>query len=157
MLRYLWLSVLVLLADQLSKQLAEARLAAGQVVELTGWFNLRLAYNRGAAFSFLGEAGGWQRWLFIGVGLLAVGAILLWLHGLRAGDRLLAWALALILGGALGNLVDRVLYGHVVDFIDWHYAGWHWPAFNLADAAISLGVVLLLGSGLLSGRAEQQR
>lgn len=150
-LRWLWLALLVASVDQASKQWAEAVLPHGSI-ELLSWFNFTLAYNRGAAFSFLADAGGWQRFFFLGIGLIAVIVITLWLRRLRADESQNAIGLALILGGAIGNLVDRALYGHVIDFIDWHYGGWHWPAFNLADSAILLGAVLAVLAGLRGGK-----
>ena len=146
-LRWLWVAVVVVILDQASKQWAEAALPHGQI-ELLSWFNLTLAYNRGAAFSFLAEAGGWQRFFFLGIGLVAVVIIVAWLRKLRADATQNAVGLSLILGGAIGNLIDRALYGHVIDFIDWHYAGWHWPAFNIADSAILVGAVLVVLAGL---------
>jgi signal peptidase II len=110
-------------------------------------------HNPGAAFSFLASAGGWQRWFFVGV-TLAVSAVLLWLLRKDAANRLLAAAYALVLGGAAGNLWDRLTLGHVVDFIQLHAAGYYWPAFNAADSAITLGVVLLVWDGLRQARAK---
>lgn len=146
-LRWLWLTLLVVVLDQVTKQWAEAVLPHGQI-EVLSWFNFTLAYNRGAAFSFLAEAGGWQRYFFLGIGLVAVVIIVAWLRRLQAGAVQNAIGLSLILGGAVGNLYDRAMYGHVIDFIDWHYAGWHWPAFNIADSAILLGAVLVVLAGL---------
>lgn len=144
MSKYLSLSFLVLVGDQISKLVAVARLNYAEPLPLLSWFNLTLVYNRGAAFSFLSQAAGWQRWFFTAVGLVAVTIIVFWLRRLTDRERMAAAGLALILGGALGNLADRVRLGHVVDFIDWHYGGWHWPAFNLADAAITVGAALLI-------------
>lgn len=138
------IALVVVLLDQASKVWAEQVLAYGRPVEIFGWFNLTLVYNRGAAFSFLSEAGGWQRGFFIVIGLIAVAILLGWLRRLPPRERWQGLGLALILGGAVGNLIDRARHGYVVDFIDWHYAGWHWPTFNLADSAITAGVVLLL-------------
>ena len=154
MLRWLWLSLLVVALDQGSKQLAEATLQLHERVPLLPFFNLTLAYNEGAAFSFLGDQGGWQRWLFTGLAIGVTGVLLVWLHRLRARERLLAAALALIVGGAVGNLIDRVLWGHVIDFLDLYYRQWHWPAFNLADSAIVLGMGLFLLDGLRQGRGR---
>lgn len=142
-LHWLWLSALVVALDLWSKSIAEAQLALYQRVEVLPFFNFTLAYNPGAAFSFLADAGGWQRWFFAGVALLASVVIVGWLLKLR-GERLVALGLALILGGALGNLWDRLVLGHVVDFLDFHWAGYHFPAFNLADSAITVGAVLLI-------------
>jgi len=134
----------VVMLDQLSKQLAEQWLHLYQPVPLLPSFNLTLMYNEGAAFSFLSDAGGWQRWLFAALAFTISLAIIWWLKGLQRREKRLAIALALILGGAVGNLIDRLLYGHVVDFLDVYYADWHWPAFNIADAAISVGAVLMV-------------
>ncbi|MBZ0071807.1 MAG: signal peptidase II [Gammaproteobacteria bacterium] len=147
-LRWLWLSAFVVVLDQVTKVWAEAALQGHGPIELLSWFNLTLAYNTGAAFSFLASAGGWQRFLFIGIGALAMLIIVLWLRRLSAHERPTASGLALILGGAIGNVIDRALYGHVIDFIDWHYGGWHWPAFNIADSAITAGAVLVVLAGL---------
>ena len=151
-LRWLWLSSLVVLLDQLSKQLAEHYLTLYQPVALMPSFNFTLMYNEGAAFSFLSDAGGWQRWLFSLLAAAVSLAIIWWLKGLDGREKTLAAALALILGGALGNLWDRLQYGHVVDFLDLYYAGWHWPAFNIADAAISIGAVLMVFDSLFGAR-----
>ena len=144
MLRWLWVSVLVVIADQATKALATAHLTFGEPVPLVPFVNLTLLHNTGAAFSFLSGAGGWQRWFFVGLALAVSGAILLWLRKLHLNQSLLAAALALVLGGALGNLWDRVSLGYVVDFIDLYYGHWHWPAFNVADTAITVGAALLI-------------
>ena len=140
-----WLGValIVILFDQLSKIAISKVFAYGESVAITPFFNLVLVYNRGAAFSFLAAAGGWQRWAFTGLGIVAALVIcyLLKRHGTQ---RLFCTALALILGGALGNVIDRLVYGHVIDFLDFHVRGWHWPAFNLADSAITIGAALLV-------------
>jgi signal peptidase II len=133
----------VVAADRLSKWAALAWLKPGESVELTGFFNLVLVFNRGAAFSFLADAPGWQAPFFILVALAAA-AIVSWLLWRNPARRLLNAGLALILGGALGNLWDRVAFGHVVDFLDFHALGWHWPAFNVADSAISVGAAILI-------------
>ena len=150
-LRWLWLSLLVLVLDQITKLWAESVLINGQI-ELLSWFNLTLAYNTGAAFSFLADAGGWQRYFFLGIGVVAVLIIFVWLRKLQSHERTTAIGLALILGGAIGNIIDRALYGHVIDFIDWHYGAWHWPAFNIADSAISVGAVLIIWSGIIHAK-----
>ena len=154
-LRWLWLAVLIVVLDQITKIWAETVLSAQGPIEVLSWFNFALAYNRGAAFSFLAGAGGWQRYFFLGIGLVAVVIIVAWLRRLRADERMTALGLVSILGGAIGNLIDRALYGHVIDFIDWHYAGWHWPAFNIADSSILIGAVLVVLSGLRSHKQEQ--
>lgn len=149
MWRYLGLSVLVVALDQLSKSWIQHELARYQVIEVWPVFNLVLTFNTGAAFSFLSDAGGWQRPLFIGLAAVVSLALIVWLMRLQVGERLLAIGLALVIGGALGNLIDRALLGHVVDFLDFHWGAWHWPAFNLADGAITLGVSLLLYDGFI--------
>ena len=138
----------VVVADRLSKWAALAWLRPGESVEMTGFFNLVLVFNRGAAFSFLADAPGWQAPFFIAVALIAA-AIVSWMLWRNPGKRLLCAGLALILGGALGNLWDRVAYGHVVDFLDFHAMGWHWPAFNVADSAISVGAGILIAESFL--------
>ncbi|PWV59309.1 signal peptidase II [Plasticicumulans acidivorans] len=153
MLRWLWLSGLVLVIDQLTKFVAESVLAPYQPVAVLPSFNLMLAYNTGAAFSFLATAGGWQRWLFTVLALTVSAALLVWLRRLQATERRLAVALALILGGAVGNMLDRLLWGHVIDFIDVYLGSNHWPAFNVADSAISVGAVLLVFDSLLSRKS----
>lgn len=154
MLKWMWLSLLVVVLDQSSKYLADSLLVWGQPVEIFSWFNFFLAYNTGAAFSFLSDADGWQRWFFIGIGFVAVAIIVVWMRRLSSGERVTAVALALILGGAIGNIIDRVLWGHVIDFIDWHYRDWHWPAFNVADSAISVGVALLIVDTVFGRRGK---
>ena len=141
--------------DQLAKALVLARFAPGERLELTPFLNLVLAFNKGAAFSLLAQAPGWQTPVLIAIALAAA-AILSVLIVRNLGKRLLCTGLALVLGGALGNLIDRVRLGYVVDFVDLHAAGWHWPAFNVADSAITVGAVLLVVEGFLGheGRAR---
>jgi signal peptidase II len=143
-MKWLWISLLVLVFDQASKLVADAMLALHQPVLLMPSLAITKAYNTGAAFSFLGDASGWQRWFFIVLAVVVSCILLVWLLRLKTHERRCALALALILGGAIGNLVDRVLYGHVIDFIDVYYGSWHWPTFNVADSAITVGAVLLL-------------
>lgn len=138
----------IVLADQLAKWAALSLLRAGEPVAVTGFFNLVLVFNRGAAFSFLADAPGWQAPFFIAVALVASG-IVSWMLWRNPARRLLCAGLALILGGALGNLWDRVRYGHVVDFLDFHAMGWHWPAFNVADSAISVGAAILIAESFV--------
>lgn len=145
MLRFgLFLAAAVIIADQATKLLAETWLVPYRPVPLAALLDLTLSYNRGAAFSFLSDQGGWQRWLFVGVAICVCLFLLRWLAQLHRRERWLAFTLGLILGGALGNVMDRLLYGHVIDFIDVHYGRWHWPAFNVADSAITLGLIGLL-------------
>lgn len=148
MSKWLGISVVVILLDQLTKQLAEATLTYAEPLAIFPSFNLTLLYNRGAAFSFLSDAGGWQRWFFASVSVLASMALLFWLSRLKPHQWHLALALSLVLGGALGNLIDRLWLGHVVDFIQVYYRNFYWPAFNVADSAISVGAALLIWDGL---------
>lgn len=153
MLRFgLLLAAAVVILDQATKRLAENWLVPYRPMPLLPSLNLTLSYNRGAAFSLLAEQGGWQRWLLSALALVVSGYLLWWLHKLRRGQRLLALALGLIVGGAVGNLIDRLAYGYVIDFIDIHYGRWHWPAFNIADSAITVGAVLLVIALFLEGR-----
>lgn len=142
---FFWLSLAasVVAFDQGSKFAVLRTLQFGERIELTSFFNLILTYNPGAAFSFLADAGGWQKWFFVALAL-AVSAWIVVMLRQHAGEWLLALALSLILGGALGNVIDRFAYGAVVDFLDFHLGGWHWPAFNVADSAICVGAVLLV-------------
>jgi signal peptidase II len=153
-LRWAWLSVAVALLDQGLKALAVEHLILNTPLPQFPGFNLTLVYNTGAAFSFLQDAGGWQRWFFVVVGITISGVIFAWLARLPAHRRWLACALALILGGAAGNLWDRITLGYVIDFIDLYYQGWHWPAFNLADSAITVGAVMLIIDAFFFDRAE---
>ncbi len=138
------LALLVILLDQYTKGLASSGLQYGQPVRVFWWFNLTLQHNTGAAFSFLHDAGGWQRYFFSAAAIGISIALAIWLTVMHRGQWLLALALGLILGGALGNLWDRVVLGYVVDFISVHYQGRYFPAFNIADSAISVGAVCLL-------------
>jgi signal peptidase II len=144
MLNWLWLSALVVGLDQLTKQMVDRSMELYESVGLLPFFQLTYLRNQGAAFSFLSQAGGWQRWFFIGLAVIASSAICYWLSRLGKGQRWEAAAWALVLGGALGNLIDRILYGYVIDFLDVFYGEWHWPAFNVADSAITIGVTMLL-------------
>ena len=141
------LALLVVVLDQLSKHWVSSSFSYGEARACTGFFNLVLTYNKGAAFSFLAAAAGWQRGFFIIIALLAIIVIGV-LLARHAGEKLFCFSLALILGGATGYVLDRILLGYVVDFLDFHVAGWHWPAFNLADSAITLGAVLLVADSL---------
>ena len=164
MLKWLWLTAIVVILDQASKQIAVNMLAMHDPQAFLPFFNFTLTYNQGAAFSFLSTAGGWQRWFFT---ILAIGVsifIFFWLKKLTSKEKLLACSLALILGGAIGNVIDRSLYGYVIDFIDWFYPAneclpfffsinqttCHWPTFNLADSAIFLGAILMIAQALFT-------
>ncbi len=137
------LALVVLVLDIATKRWVESVLLHGQQIPLTGFFNLVLTYNAGAAFSFLSDASGWQRWFFSAIAASASGLIIYLLRK-HVTDKLFCIALSLILGGALGNLWDRITLGHVVDFLDFHVSNYHWPAFNVADSAIFLGAMLLI-------------
>jgi len=162
-----WLAIaaLVLLIDQVTKQIAEAVLVLHEPVTLLPYLNFMLAYNKGAAFSFLAAAPGWQRWFFVALSVTVSGFIVMWLRRLEPAEKFQGVALALILGGAVGNVIDRILFGHVIDFIDVYYVAGqcsmlfapepfsgglrcHWPAFNIADSAISLGAVMMIVDAL---------
>lgn len=148
-LMWLSLSAVLVALDLWTKHLASSHLMLYRPVEITSWLNLTLAHNEGAAFSFLAGAGGWQRWFFSIVALVISLVLMVWLWRLPNRSRLLPVAISLVLGGAIGNLVDRVRLGYVVDFIDVHYRGFHWPAFNVADSVIVIGVILLLVEGFI--------
>jgi len=152
---WLLVSVVIVVLDLWTKSIATQNLTLYRPVELTSWLNMTLAHNYGAAFSFLSDAGGWQRWLLTGLATVVTGVLIIWLTRLPASDKLTAAALALIIGGALGNVIDRTRHGYVVDFIDVYYRGWHWPAFNLADSAITCGVILLLLDGLFLSSSKK--
>ena len=137
------LALLLVVLDQLTKYWISAGFDYGEARQVTGFFNLVLTHNQGAAFSFLASASGWQRGFFIGIALVAIVVITV-LLARHPGEKLFCVSLALILGGAIGNVVDRIALGYVVDFLDFHVAGWHWPAFNLADSAITVGAVLMV-------------
>ena len=146
---WLLLTAVVISLDLYTKQLASDALVLYRPHEVFSWLNMTLAHNYGAAFSFLSSAGGWQRWFFIVLASAVSLVLLVWLIRLPRREWMTGLGLALILGGAIGNLVDRIRLGYVVDFIDFHIGGWHYPAFNVADSAITCGVILLLLDVLL--------
>ena len=152
---WLCLAVAIVAADQLTKLLVLASFLHGESLPVTSFFNLVLVFNKGAAFSFLAGASGWQTPLLIGISVVAIGFVgwMLWRNRAR---RLLDAALTLILGGAIGNLIDRIAYGKVVDFLDFHLLGWHWPAFNVADSAICVGAVLMIAESFLHREPQAQ-
>jgi signal peptidase II len=151
LLMWLGLAFIIVLADQFTKVLVVGYYHLGDSTHVTSFFNMVRAHNTGAAFSFLADASGWQRWFFTGLGLLAAG-IIIWMLRSHAGQRLFCFALACVLGGAIGNVIDRVVHGYVVDFLDFHSRGYHFPAFNLADSAITLGAACLILDELLRVR-----
>ena len=142
-LHWLWISLFVVVVDQVTKQAITASFVYGETKYVFSWFNLVLAHNTGAAFSFLASASGWQREFFI-VLTIVISSVLIWMLKNNHANRVLSIALALVIGGAFGNLYDRVLHGYVIDFVQWHAAGYFWPAFNVADSAICLGAGLLI-------------
>ena len=154
MLPWLGLALLILIADQFTKILILGYYQLGDATTVTSFFNVVRVHNSGAAFSFLASAGGWQRWFFTGIGIAAA-IFIVWMLKSHPGQRLFSFALACILGGAIGNVIDRTLYGYVVDFLDFHYLGWHFPAFNIADSAISIGAVCLVIDELLRVRRSR--
>ncbi|MFC4656280.1 signal peptidase II [Rheinheimera marina] len=142
--RWWWLMLLLLVADQLSKVWVIQNFSLGESISLLPVFNFTYARNYGAAFSFLGDASGWQRWLFTGIAVVVSLVLAVWLSRLQKSQWKLSLALALIICGAVGNLIDRSLYGYVVDFLHVFYQDWHYPIFNIADCAISIGAALLI-------------
>jgi len=155
--RWLWLSFVIIVADQVSKVLILTRVALYDRIPVLPNLDITHLHNTGAAFSFLSDAGGWQRWFFVVLGLIVSGLIGVWLTRLPAGrQRWLCAALALIVGGALGNVIDRLILGYVVDFVLVHYNSWHFPAFNVADSAITVGASILLIESVMArdGRIE---
>lgn len=152
--RWHLLAGLIVILDQLTKQWVSSVFSYGETLELLPILNLTLVHNMGAAFSFLSEAGGWQRWFFAIVSLVVSVVLVVWLSRLPSRQSLLSVALALVLGGAVGNLWDRVFLGYVVDFIDVHYQQYHWPAFNVADSAITIGAILLILESLFVSESD---
>ena len=151
---WLWLGIalITLILDQLTKIAVVGAFHLGEALPITSFFNLVRVHNPGAAFSFLADAGGWQRWFFTGLGVVAAG-VMVYLLRMHAGQTLFCLALSLLLGGAVGNVIDRLLYSHVIDFLDFYYGTWHFPAFNVADSAITVGAGLLILDELLRVRS----
>ena len=150
-LPWIGLALALFLADQFTKVLILGYYKLGDTTYVTSFFNIVRAHNTGAAFSFLAAQSGWQRWLFTGIGITAA-VVIVWMLRSHAGQKLFSFALACILGGAIGNVVDRLLHGYVVDFLDFHWAGWHFPAFNVADSAITVGAACLILDEILRVR-----
>jgi signal peptidase II len=151
MLPWLGLALVIVLADQFTKTLILGYYKLGDASMVTDFFNVVRVHNAGAAFSFLSNAGGWQRWFFTGIAVVAT-IFIVWMLRSHSGQKLFAFALACILGGAVGNVIDRLMHGYVVDFLDFHYGGWHFPAFNVADAGITIGAVCLILDEILRVR-----
>ncbi len=151
LLPWLGLALIILIADQFTKVLIMGYYQLGDSTPVTSFFNIVRAHNTGAAFSFLAHSGGWQRWLFTGIGVAAA-VFIVWMLRSHAGQKLFSFAMACILGGAIGNVIDRVLHSYVVDFLDFHWRGMHFAAFNVADSAITLGAICLILDELLRVR-----
>lgn len=156
MLKWIWLAVVVVILDQLTKYIASTSLEMYQPIAVMPMFNWTLMHNTGAAFSFLAESGGWQRWFFAAIALVVSAVIVLWIKRLEQHEKWQAIALALILGGAIGNVIDRIYLGYVVDFIQVYYQQWYWPAFNIADSAISVGVAMIIIESIREYLAERK-
>lgn len=153
--RLWWLVTLVLLLDQLSKQVVIANMQLFDSIELLPVFNLTYVRNYGAAFSFLSDAGGWQRWFFTLIAVVISIVLAVWLAKNKPEQTKLNLALSLVLGGAIGNLIDRSVYGYVIDFLHVYYQNWHYPAFNIADSAICIGAALLIWDSFSSDEAKK--
>ena len=151
---WLGIAAVIILVDQFTKTLILGAFQLGDSHTVTSFFNIVRAHNTGAAFSFLAGASGWQRWFFVGLGVAAA-LFIVWMLRSHAGQRLFSWALALILGGALGNVIDRLIHGYVVDFLQFHYAGRAFPSFNVADSAITVGAACLILDELLRVRRSR--
>jgi signal peptidase II len=154
-LRWFALALAIILVDRFTKLWVLEAFRPGEVVVLTSFFNMVLVFNKGAAFSFLASAAGWQTPVFAAIAVTAA-AVISFLIWKSPGKTIFCLGLALILGGALGNLWDRLQWGHVVDFLDFHAVGWHWPAFNVADSGITVGAVILIVEGFLPGREPER-
>lgn len=157
-LRYLWLTVLMVILDQITKLwvAAEFELYESRVI-IDGLFNFTYVHNYGAAFSFLSDGGGWQRWFFTVIAVAISAVLLIWLRRNPVSFWRQNLSFALILSGAIGNVADRMMYGYVIDFLDVHYQGWHWPAFNIADMAITIGAALMLLEAFVDNRRDDER
>ncbi len=157
MKRWFALSLIIILLDQLTKYIAVDIIPLYESIEVFPFFSWTLLYNEGAAFSFLSDQGGWQRWFFIILSTIVTTVLAIWLFRLQDDERSIAISLSLIIGGAIGNLIDRVLLGHVVDFIHLHYQEYYWPAFNVADSAITVGVVIMIVDSLFFAQKREDR
>ena len=148
---WIGLALIICIADQFTKTLILGYYKLGDSTQVLSFFNVVRVHNTGAAFSFLAGAGGWQRWFFTGIGVVAT-VFIIWMLRSHAGQKLFAFALACILGGAVGNVIDRILHGYVVDFLDFHWSGMHFPAFNIADSGITIGAACLILDEILRVR-----
>ena len=149
-LRYL-ISLVIVISDQITKIAADRMIQLYDRIEVLPVFNLTLHYNKGAAFSFLSNAGGWQRYFLTGISAVVSVVLIIWLARLLKTEKIMTWSLALILGGAVGNLIDRAIYGHVIDFIELHWNNAYFPSFNIADSAITVGTILLIWATFTEG------
>jgi|TARA_B110001469_G_C9551227_1_gene273514 signal peptidase II len=156
MLKWLWLSSLLIVLDQASKWFMVSWLSLYETVAVIPFFNLTMAHNTGAAFSFLAQAGGWQRWFFVGLTVIISTGLIIWLKKLSAAAKLEAISISMILGGAIGNVIDRLCHGYVIDFLDVYYGSYHWPTFNIADSAIVVGAALLIIDSFMATPAQTQ-
>ncbi|OED39211.1 signal peptidase II [Chromatiales bacterium (ex Bugula neritina AB1)] len=147
---YLFIVLVIIAIDQITKWIANTSLELHEQNPVMPFFNWTLMYNYGAAFSFLSNAGGWQRWFFTIVATIISIVLVVWIYRLKHNEKWLGVALSLILGGAIGNLIDRVIFGYVIDFIQWYYERFYWPAFNIADASICVGTVILLATSFMA-------
>ncbi len=156
MLKWLWLTAITVILDQVTKQMVASSMRLYESIAVVPYFNLTYVHNTGAAFSFLSDQGGWQRWFFAALAFVVSVIITVWIARLKKNEWMLAVSLSLILGGAIGNLIDRLLFGYVIDFLDVYYQTWHYPAFNVADSAITLGVILMLLESVGVGRPPEE-
>ncbi len=156
MLKWLWLTAITVILDQVTKQMVASSMRLYESIAVVPYFNLTYVHNTGAAFSFLSDQGGWQRWFFAALAFVVSLIITVWIARLKKNEWMLAVSLSLILGGAIGNLIDRLLFGYVIDFLDVYYQTWHYPAFNVADSAITLGVILMLLESVGVGRPPEE-
>lgn len=155
-LRWLWLALLMAVIDQITKQLVVANFSLYESVNILPFFNLTYMQNTGAAFSFLADAGGWQRWFFTVIAVVISSVLLFWMKKAKSTDVLLPVAFALIISGAIGNVIDRLLFGYVIDFLDFYVGNYHWPAFNIADSAIFVGAALMIYDSFTSTEASAE-
>lgn len=154
-LRWLWLTLVFLVADQVTKQLIVSNMDLYQSIDILPFFNLTYVHNLGAAFSFLADQGGWQRWFFTAIAAIASIVFIVWLAKTPKQQTLLSVAFALMLSGAVGNLIDRVLFGYVIDFLDFYGFGYHFPAFNIADSMIFIGAALMIFDSFKNGESSK--
>ncbi len=156
MLKWTILSLIIIILDQITKMIASANLQMFDPIAIIPMLNFTLMHNEGAAFSFLSDAGGWQRWFFSGLAFTVSIVLIVWIKKLKPEEKALAISLSLILGGAIGNLIDRLRFGYVVDFIDVYYGTMHWPAFNIADSAITVGAIWMIISSFRQSDDEKK-